>query len=68
MADNQTPIAVPGQTDDAEAALAGAVQATAQAADQHVEPGATAAVPAGPAAPAEGDSKGGPLGLVISTQ
>jgi hypothetical protein len=74
MADNETPIVLPAQTDGAEAALTNAVQATAQAADQHIEPGSTSAVAAGqpetaaPVTTEEPDlSTAGPKGSVIAT-
>jgi hypothetical protein len=75
MADNETSIALPGQTDEAEAALAGAVQASSQAANQHIEPGEAAvpsssgvATPAESAAPTGKPGTPGPLGDIISTQ
>ncbi|WP_035846930.1 hypothetical protein [Kitasatospora azatica] len=45
MADNETPIAAPEQTDELDDFLVEAVQPTAQAADQHTEPGPTPALP-----------------------
>ncbi|GAB2704042.1 hypothetical protein [Kitasatospora kifunensis] len=69
MADNNTPIALPEQTDEADSVLTSAVQATEQATDQHVEPHNAAVAPA-PAIPAQAGENGnvGPLGLVVSSQ
>lgn len=69
MADNNTPIALPEQTDEADNVLTSAVQATEQAGDQHVEPSNVAATPA-PAAPAQASGNGtvGPLGTVVASQ
>ncbi|MGC0312591.1 hypothetical protein [Kitasatospora acidiphila] len=74
MADNETSIALPERTGEAEAALAGAVQAT-QAADQHIEPGVgpattsdVAASQAEPTLPVGGDKTPRPEGSIISTQ
>jgi hypothetical protein len=67
MADNETPIALPAQTDEADSILTGAVQATERPADQQVEPteGAEQAVAAS-AQPSEGGTTQ-PLGLIINT-
>ncbi|MFF7632589.1 hypothetical protein ACFZB9_05475 [Kitasatospora sp. NPDC008050] len=71
MADNNTPIALPEQADEADSALTSAIQATEQAADQHVESGNGAAAPvATPATKSVQDADGGtvqPLGSVVST-
>ncbi|WP_344444345.1 hypothetical protein [Kitasatospora nipponensis] len=75
MAENETPIALPEQTDELEAVLTGAVQAGEAAADQHVEPGETTplAPTATPVAPAPAtDQPGGgtthPLGGIVNMQ
>jgi hypothetical protein len=75
MADNETPIALPEQTEELDGILAGAVQPTAQAADQHIEPTATSVAPAdatgapAPAPTAVGDpGTASPTGTVINTQ
>ncbi|MCC9310797.1 hypothetical protein LN042_27635 [Kitasatospora sp. RB6PN24] len=74
MADNETSIALPEQTDEAEATLAGAVQTTAQAADQHIEPdepttdAAHRPTVTAPTSTEEPDlSSVGPKGAIIST-
>lgn len=46
MAENETPIALPEQTDELEGVLTGAVRPKEQAANQHIEPGETATAPA----------------------
>ncbi|MFE0457989.1 hypothetical protein ACFW1A_01850 [Kitasatospora sp. NPDC058965] len=75
MADNETPIALPAQSDELEGLVTGAVQATGQAADQHIEPDVPAeqavpavATPAETARPVPSPGTPGPLGDVINTQ
>ncbi|WP_329567221.1 hypothetical protein [Kitasatospora sp. NBC_01266] len=67
MADNNTPIALPEQTGEADSALTGAIQATGQAADQQVEPaeGTEPEV----AAPVQAGNGGTvqPLGEIVNT-
>ncbi|PYC72078.1 hypothetical protein C7C46_25900 [Streptomyces tateyamensis] len=69
MAENKTPITLPEQADALETVLTGVVQATSQAADQHIEP----EIPAQPvvaqvAQPAPAPGVPGPMGEVINTQ
>ncbi|MDH6116587.1 hypothetical protein [Kitasatospora sp. GAS204B] len=67
MADNDTPIALPEQADEADSVLTGAIQATEQAADQQVEPAEDAGSAA--AAPARQREAGTvqPDGLIVNT-
>lgn len=68
MADNNTPIALPEQTSEADSVLTGAIQATEQAADQQVVPAQrTAPEVAQPAQPNEGGPVG-PLGDIVNQQ
>ncbi|MCX4747001.1 hypothetical protein OG455_15950 [Kitasatospora sp. NBC_01287] len=71
MADNETSIALPEQTDEVDGVLTGAVQA----ADQQVQTGSTAEptapqgdTPAAASSQAGGGGTAQPLGLVVNTQ